>query len=477
MTKFWVLLFALSSLASAQIPLSKHVWLITEENHSYESVIGNAGMPYYNSLATKYALAAQYDSEQHSSVPALMWLVAGQPVTSNNNTTACFNANNVVRQVLAKPLTWKSYPVDLPYAGFLGLSNLNYVRRHNPLIDFTDACTAVQKLNSVPFGQLALDMAANNAPNYIYITPNLDEDAHDGTLAAADVWLSKHLPTILARPEFKPGGDGLLFIVWDEGNLTGDNRCSTTVTSGCGGRIATLVIGPQVKPQYKSTVHYSHKNLLRTVCDAMAFASCPGAGATGQPMADFFNTVKAIAPLDNAKVASPVHVQATTSNSSPVTAMQIYVDNVLRYQGKSNQVNTSLAMSLGPRYIVAPSWDKAGEIHKTGVHVTVQAQAVTIRSPMPDARCHRDFSCPGGRYRRRGQPGANDADLCRRHFDVQGRWQRTEYNPATDARKALHRCRGHRSVGCSNQEQVHRKCGHTVVRERTRFVLTNGSSS
>jgi len=40
---------------------------------------------------------------------------------------------------------------------------------------------------------------------------------------------------------------------------------------------------------------------------------------------------------------------------------------------------------LGPRYIVAPSWDKAGEIHKTGVHVTVQAQAGTIRSPMPDA--------------------------------------------------------------------------------------------
>ena len=56
MTKFWVLLFALSSLASAQIPRSKHVWLITQENHSYESVIGNAGMPYYNSLATKYAL-------------------------------------------------------------------------------------------------------------------------------------------------------------------------------------------------------------------------------------------------------------------------------------------------------------------------------------------------------------------------------------------------------------------------------------
>ena len=385
MSKFGILLLIVSSLAFAQVPRSKHVWLITEENHSYESVIGNANMPYYNSLAKKYALAAQYYSEQHSSLPALMWLVAGQPVTSNNNTTACFNVNNVVRQVLAKGLTWKSYQVDLPYPGFLGLSHLKYVRRHNPLIDFTDACTPVQKLNSVPFSQLALDMAANKTPNYIYITPNLDEDAHDGTLAAADAWLSQYLPAILARPEFQPGGDGLLFIVWDEGNLTGDNRCSSTVLSGCGGRVATLLIGPQVKPQYKSTVHYSHKNLLRTVCDAMAFASCPGAGATAQPMTDFFNIVKVIAPLDNAKVASPVHIQATTINKSPVTAVQIYVDNVLRYTAKSNQVDTNLAMNVGKHYIVVQSWDAAGGIHKTGVGVNVQAQAVTISSPMPNS--------------------------------------------------------------------------------------------
>jgi acid phosphatase len=282
----------MSSLAYAQVPRSKHVWLITEENHSYENVIGNAHMPYYNLLAKKYALATQYYSERHNSISALMWLVAGQTVTTNDNSTACFNVNNVVRQLLITGLTWKSYQVDLPYAGFLGLSNLNYVRRHNPLIDFTDACTPVQELNSVPFRQLAVDMAANVTPNYIYITPSLQEDAHDGTLQQADAWLSQHLPAILARPEFKPGGDGLLFIVWDEGNLSGDNRCSATVATGCGGRVATLLIGPQVKRQYKSTVHYSHKNLLRTVCDAMAFTSCPGAGATAWPMADFFNQVK-----------------------------------------------------------------------------------------------------------------------------------------------------------------------------------------
>src|ERR1700704_5206298 len=195
--------------AYAQVPQSQHVWLITEENHSYESIIGNSSMPYYNSIAQKYGLASQYYSPMHNSLAALFWLVAGQTVTADNNTTSCFDVDNVIRHVLAQGLTWKSYQSDLPYPGFLGLYNLNYMRRHNPLIDFTDACTPQQSLNSVPFTQLATDITSHATPNYAYITPNVDEDAHDGTLAEADQWLQQELPAILALPEFQPGGDGL----------------------------------------------------------------------------------------------------------------------------------------------------------------------------------------------------------------------------------------------------------------------------
>jgi hypothetical protein len=274
---------------ASAVPHSNHVWIITEENHSYEHVIGSSSMPYYNSLANKYALATQYYANRHSSLPALMRIVAGQDVTTNNNTTQCFNVDNVVRHLLFNGMTWKSYQEDLPYAGFTGLSWANYVRRHNPLIDFTDACASGQKLNNVPYKQLATDMANNATPNYVYITPNLMHDGHDGTRAQADAWLSKQVPKILARPEFQTGGDGLLFIVWDEGNIfNADSRCSASVSSGCGGRVATLVIGPKVKRNFKSQTLYHHENLLRTVCDAMGFASCPGGGATAKPMTDFF---------------------------------------------------------------------------------------------------------------------------------------------------------------------------------------------
>jgi hypothetical protein len=272
----------------SSVPRSKHVWIITEENHSYESIIGNSHMPYYNFLANKYALAAQYYANLHSSLTSLMWLLAGQSVTSNNNTTSCFNVDNVVRHLLYHGMTWKSYQEDLPYAGYSGLSWSYYLRRHNPLIDFVDVCAPSQKLNSVPFSRLATDISNNATPNYAYISPNLLHDAHNGTLAQADTWLSQHVPKILSRPEFQSGGDGLLFIVWDEGTLYTDNRCSASVPGYCGGRVATLVIGPRVKHNFKSQTLYHHQNLLRTVCDAFGFTTCPGAGATAKPLAEFF---------------------------------------------------------------------------------------------------------------------------------------------------------------------------------------------
>jgi hypothetical protein len=273
---------------ASSVPRSKHVWIITEENHSYESVIGNSQMPYYNFLANKYALATQYYANLHSSLTSLMWLVAGQGVTNNNNTTSCFDVDNIVRRLLLHGMTWKSYQEDLPYAGFTGLGWANYLRRHNPLIDFVDVCAPSQKLNSVPFAQLAKDMSNNATPNYVYISPNLQHDAHNGTRAQADAWLSQQVPKILARPEFQSSGDGLLFIVWDEGTLYTDNRCSASDPGFCGGRVATLVIGPKVKRNFKSQTLYHHQNLLRTVCDAFGFTTCPGAGSKVKPMADFF---------------------------------------------------------------------------------------------------------------------------------------------------------------------------------------------
>ena len=65
-------LLLLASIAQAEVPQSKHIWMITEENHSYESVVGNSSMPHFNSLANRFGLATQYYSEQHNSLSGLL---------------------------------------------------------------------------------------------------------------------------------------------------------------------------------------------------------------------------------------------------------------------------------------------------------------------------------------------------------------------------------------------------------------------
>src|ERR1700761_1851881 len=104
--------------ASAQnVPTSSHVWMVTEENHSFEDIVGNSQMPYYNQLIRQYGLAAQFYSDQHSSLPALMWFVAGAAIEPDNDTVSCdHTSDNVVRGLLKHGYSWKAYEENLPYA-------------------------------------------------------------------------------------------------------------------------------------------------------------------------------------------------------------------------------------------------------------------------------------------------------------------------------------------------------------------------
>jgi phosphatidylinositol-3-phosphatase len=391
------LLFATITIAE-NIPHSSHVWVIAEENHSLEEVVGNSKMPYYNHLIHEYGLATQFYANQHSSLPALMWFVAGAAVTGNNNTVSCSHDNdNVVRQLLKQGYTWRSYQQNLPSAGYQGLYGGSYYRRHNPLIDFTDVCPGTgQERNSVPYSQMEKDFAKGDVVNYAYITPDIDEDAHNGTLEAADQWLQSNLPAILARPEFGPGGDGIIFIVWDEGNVDKwDDRCSATVDKGCGGRTATLVIGPQVKSGYKSTTHYHNQSVLKTVCVAMGFSPCPGTAQDAAPMADFFksdngrdspsDSIVVSTPGNGATVAGAVHLIADASESQAVSETQVW-DNGTKLGVYGAEIDATYNMAPGKHTTTVIDLDSSSRaLHQSTVTYNVRGlvDGLDIISPAP----------------------------------------------------------------------------------------------
>jgi len=389
-------------LSAQNVPRSSHIWVLTEENHSYEDVVGSAQMPYYNKLIQHNALATQFYSNQHSSLPALMWFVAGAPVETNNNTVSCNHGDdNIIRELLQHRYTWRSYQENMPYAGYqplYGGTDNKYARRHNPLIDFRDACPGTgQDKNSVPYLQMATDFSEGRVVNYAYITPDLTEDAHDGTLAAADQWLQANLPAVLARPEFKPGGDGILFIVWDEGTLT-DNRCSASIANGCGGRTPVLVIGPLVKAGYESTVTYHNENVLKTVCVAMGLSTCPGAAQNAVPMDDLFtsgtnsdgqsNSVTISTPGNGATVVGAVHLLANASESQPISQTQVW-DNHVKLGVYGTRVDAIYNLSPGNHTTAVIDLDSAYRvIHQSSVSYNVQAltNGLQIISPTPNEK-------------------------------------------------------------------------------------------
>jgi len=57
-------------------------------------------------------------------------------VTLNDNTTAIFDVDNIVRHLLIAGKTWKEYAESLPYAGYTGYNTGYYVERHNPFAIF-----------------------------------------------------------------------------------------------------------------------------------------------------------------------------------------------------------------------------------------------------------------------------------------------------------------------------------------------------
>jgi len=264
--------------STGTIPSSSHVFVVVEENHSYSQVIGSSSMPYLNSLANKYGLSTQYYANTHPSIGNYFMMTAGQTITNNDSYCSTLTNDNIVRHLLSAGKTWKSYAESLPYAGYTGCGSGNYAKKHNPLAFFSDVANSSEKYNLVPFTQFSKDLANNNLPNFSFIVPNLMNDAHDGTLSAADNWLKANIAPLISSATFQK--DGILIIVFDES--------LDTDTAHGGGHIACLVIGPKAKPGMKPTVVYQHQNLLKTVMKALGMSSFPGAASSASAMTAFF---------------------------------------------------------------------------------------------------------------------------------------------------------------------------------------------
>jgi len=271
----------------ATAPGYKHVIWIWMENHSYNTIIGSSQAPYINSLATECGLATNYHNVSHPSLPNYVSATSGLGYSAIakfdsdcNPVPGCVTS---AASIFGQGETWKAYEESMP-SNCHKTDSGEYAVRHNPPPYFTklSGCASFD----VPFARLASDLSAGKLPAFSFVTPNLIDDMHDGTIADGDKWLAANLPTILKSHEYTSGSTAV-FITWDEGEGGTATRCATNKTDvGC--HVATIVISPSTKPGTRSATLFNHYSLLGTAEQLLGLPAL-GKAASFPTMTSAFN--------------------------------------------------------------------------------------------------------------------------------------------------------------------------------------------
>lgn len=287
---------AVGALLAAPAPAAppKHLFLIMMENHSTEDIFGNkADAPYINTLIGQPGVlfGTQYFGVTHPSLPNYLALLsgstqgifddckagadvtckpeefvaggedgatAGSLLTDAQAATAAhqphlFAGRTLVDQLEAAGHGWKAYMQSMPadnklveYApvGADGkvIAKL-YAQKHNPFVYFAAIQSdAARMARIVPYDALAQDLAANQVPELVWISPDQCHDMHGispaaaqaiqqpgcgypesgldhGAIGLGDAYLREAVATITGSAAWKEGS--ALVIVWDEDDYAG----------------------------------------------------------------------------------------------------------------------------------------------------------------------------------------------------------------------------------------------------------------
>jgi phosphatidylinositol-3-phosphatase len=270
---------------------SGSVFVIVMENHSMSDIMGSDQTPTIHAFARGGALAAGYhDSYVHPSEPNYLWMVAGENfgILDDNDPgpgQTIASTSHLADQLERAGLTWRAYEEGMGDACGLA-SQGEYAAKHDPFVYFDDlngwngtsfVPTERCKEHVVDFSQLAADLAAGQVPDYAFITPNLLDDMHDGTVAQGDAWLASLLPELEASPAYTRGG--AIFLLWDEGSNESDDP-------------PFIVGSPNAVPGIVSQVPYDTSSFLLTVQKIFGLDAlpCSAQPASVHSMDDLFST-------------------------------------------------------------------------------------------------------------------------------------------------------------------------------------------
>jgi phospholipase C len=255
-----------------------HLIVVIEENHSFEQIIGSPAAPFLNHLAAHGTLLTNYHAVTHPSLPNYMALLSGRTGRIRSDCRACTIAGpTLVDQLEAGHISWAAYLEGLPGSCSTVSQAGPYTEAVDPFMHATrvrDNPTRCDRI--LPFARFHADLAARRLSTVTFVVPNLRDDMHSGPVRVADAWLHHLVGALEADPVWWQ--DTRLVVTFDESRRRDVRSCCAGL--GRGGRVPTIVAGPEVAPGRDRT-SYTHYSLLRSIEAAYGL---PFLGHAGDPV-------------------------------------------------------------------------------------------------------------------------------------------------------------------------------------------------
>ncbi|HEU5002286.1 MAG TPA: IPT/TIG domain-containing protein, partial [Actinomycetota bacterium] len=356
-----------------------HVFTIMLENQDYAGIIGPSGPPYLNGLASSHGLGTSYSAVTHPSLGNYLGLTSGDDFASAatndcppSGSGGCpiSAANLAANRLDPAGLSWKAYEESMPSPCSLTDSPDGlYLAHHDPFTYYTNLQgTAECTSHVVNYSALADDLtSASTTPNYAFITPNVNDDMHNGTVAQGDTWLSQNVPLILNSAAFTQQSS-LLFIVWDED--------STDSTTGTANHVPALVIPSGPARHIATAVPYTHYSMLKTAETAWGLAPIAAGDAAASPMTDLLTP------------PPPPTISSFSPTSGPGTGATMVTINGTNLAGTT-------AVTFGGITATSTGFNAAGTQVTATTAAGSGAVSVTVAAPGGNATAPGSFTFSG----------------------------------------------------------------------------------
>ncbi|KAJ7074697.1 phosphoesterase family-domain-containing protein [Mycena amicta] len=242
------------------------VWL---ENTDFATA---ASTPIFEQLAKEGILFTEYNSVTHPSEPNYIASMGGDFFAAHDDNMYHIppNITTVVDLLEDKGVSWAAYQENLPTDAFYGFSFSAtnyiqpgaapypfYVRKHNPPTIFDAIANDAERIKRIrTFNDFANDVVNGTLPQWVFVTPNMVNDAHDTTIDFAAAFLQYWFVPLLKDPRVN-GERTLILLTFDEN----ENHAEQNT-------VWTAALGNAVPKNLRGTTDntlYTHYSTIATV--------------------------------------------------------------------------------------------------------------------------------------------------------------------------------------------------------------------